>query len=1147
MAPIHPDDETALASPMHPTRRCHVLLGMALLGIVSLTQANAAVAEEAEVISLRGKGEAKEAPQADWRVATLRQRLRGGAFVRTGDLSQMALLLQDQTQLRLNQNSMLQIKETAAGAPTRLDLTVGRVWMQAKGGPARPSGGAPSVVVETPSATAAIRGTDWELAVDERGVTLLTVLSGEVEFFNAFGRLTVLPNEQARVEPGRAPVKVLLTHARERVQWVTAYRAQPTRWARGRTPALDRLIDAIEAGRLVEAMPALDAASKTSADHALVLADLLLSRGEVGAAIERLEAAQTRFSGEGRFPALLARAYVIADRAPAAATLLGAARRTYANEIEVWLASGDLARFEGDERAANAAYRTALSMHEQSAPAWFGLGVVATEREDVRPARSALSEALRLDPNGAGYLGEWGTLHTFSDQFDVARNAFEAALAGQPDDYVALTGLGILHLKRGDPEAALRSLLEAGLLEPRYARAALYTAVAYYQLGRRTAAIETFNRAAELDPRDPLPHLMLAVVASDELAWGDAVSASRAAVERMPYLKSLNPLLNNQKGYAGVGSAIASFGLEEWAQAYAYDAYTPYWAGSHLFLADRFAGLFNKNSELYQGFLTDPTVFGASNRFSTLVPRPGDYVTVAGTVARQDFRGAEAQVVFNGYHNEVLPFAYHVSLDGFRFLRVDDDGIDGKAGVATVGLGARPSHDLGLFLFATRNRTSVTYVDSTLGFPGNPIALDTERVDAGLSFKFAPESQAWIKVGRGRERPSLRGEIFVTADGEAFTFDVASFSATTSADDAQWRHTVDLTPAWQLGWGAEYAAQTLPSSVLLTAAQTVGVAEVANTEFRSRLFYVSNRFRPVPDGLLQVDLDWNALRKRHERVNLLLVAGEDPLVLESASDDRDIDELDARVGVAWRLRPEQTLRLAWQQWRRPASVSTLGPVDTAGIPLDDRLVTIGGRLQRVRGQFEWEMTPRTFWQFHADRRRIENVPNPAGALLPEFELTDLERLRNLIQNNVNNVDLYEDDPEFGAGEVRAAGIALNQILTPASSIALRYLYHDGRNTTTEYTGKAIPFLPKHLGQIGMTWVAMPRLQLSGVATYRSARYADEANTDRLASGWNIALGAYWESVDKRISIGAAAENLLPNKDAGRPSRALVGLQVVLRQ
>ena len=1141
-----PDDEIALAAYAFRRNPSHVLLGLALLGFAS-AHTSAATPDEAEIVSLQGRGEAKETSQSDWHLATIRQRLRGGAFVRTGDLSQMALLLQDQTQLRLNQNSMLQIKDTAAaGAPTRLDLAVGRVWMQAKGGAARPAGGAPAVVVETPSATAAIRGTDWELTVDGQGVTVLTVLSGEVEFFNAFGRLTVLPNEQARVEPGKAPVKVLLTNARERIQWVTAYRAQPSRWARSRTPALDAIVDAIEADRLGEALPALEAARETSADATLLLADIMLSRGDVAGAIRLLEDGTRRFPADGRIPALLARAYVIADRGTDAAALLDGARRSHAAEVEVWIASGDVARFDGDERAATAAYRTALSLRDASAPAWFGLGVVATEREDVRPARRALGEALRLDPNGPGFLGELGTLETFSDELAAAGNAFDAALAKQPDDYVALTGRGVLLLKRGDPQAALRSFLEAGVLEPRYARAALYTGVAYYQLDRRNAAIEMFNRAAELDPRDPLPYLMLAVVASDDLAWGDALTASRAAVERMPYLKSLNQLLNNQKGYAGVGSAIASFGLEEWAQAYAYEAYTPYWAGSHLFLADRFAGLFNKNSELFQGFLTDPTVFGASNRFSTLVPRPGDYATIVGTVARQDFRAAEAQLVLNGYHNEALPFAYHVSLDGFRFLPVGDEGIDGRSGVATVGLGMRPVHDVGVFLFATKNRTPVTFSDAELGFPGNPVALDSHRVDAGLNLKFAPDSQAWIKAGSGRDRPSLSGEVLVDVEGERIGLDVTSFSSTTRASDWQWRHTVDAARGYQLSWGVEYAKQTLPSSVLLTAPSTIVLGERANTEFRSRMFYASNRFRPTAEWLLQADLGYSAIRKRHARDDLLILPGADPLVLDSATDDRDVDGFEGRAGFAWRLRPEQTLRLAWQQWRRPASVSTLGPVDTAGIPLDDRLVTVGGRLQRVRAQFEWEMTSRTFWQFHADRRRIDNVPNPAGALLPDFELTDLERLRNLIQNNVNTPDLYEDDPEFGAGRVAGGGVALNHILSPTASMAVRYLYQQGRNTTSEFSGNAIPFVPKHLAQIGFTWVALPRLQLSGVATWRSVRYADEANADRLASGWNIALGAYWESLDKRWSLGAAAENLLPDRDAGRPSRPLVGAQVVFR-
>jgi hypothetical protein len=44
----------------------------------------------------------------------------------------------------------------------------------------------------------------------------------------------------------------------------------------------------------------------------------------------------------------------------------------------------------------------------------------------------------------------------------------------------------------------------------------------------------------------------------------------------------------------------------------AQQSYSPYLAASHLFLADRYPGEYNKNSELLQGFLTDPTAFGGS-------------------------------------------------------------------------------------------------------------------------------------------------------------------------------------------------------------------------------------------------------------------------------------------------------------------------------------------------------------------------------------------------------------------------------------------------------------------------------------------------------------------------------------------------------
>jgi hypothetical protein len=56
---------------------------------------------------------------------------------------------------------------------------------------ARAERGGTGVTVETPAASAAIRGTDWTMTVDASGRTSLVVLEGLVELSNAFGSVRV--------------------------------------------------------------------------------------------------------------------------------------------------------------------------------------------------------------------------------------------------------------------------------------------------------------------------------------------------------------------------------------------------------------------------------------------------------------------------------------------------------------------------------------------------------------------------------------------------------------------------------------------------------------------------------------------------------------------------------------------------------------------------------------------------------------------------------------------------------------------------------------------------------------------------------------------------------------------------------------------
>ena len=72
----------------------------------------------AEIIDLQGQGDQRTASAAEWRPARQAQMLSAGDFVRTRDAARMALVFADETQLRLHQNTVLQVKTIAtAGQP----------------------------------------------------------------------------------------------------------------------------------------------------------------------------------------------------------------------------------------------------------------------------------------------------------------------------------------------------------------------------------------------------------------------------------------------------------------------------------------------------------------------------------------------------------------------------------------------------------------------------------------------------------------------------------------------------------------------------------------------------------------------------------------------------------------------------------------------------------------------------------------------------------------------------------------------------------------------------------------------------------------------------------------------------------------------
>ena len=1196
-----------------PHKKIGLPAASALAALVALAwplHAQAAVppGAAAEIISLQGAGDQRAASTTAWQPARPAQALATGDFVRTREAAKMALLFADDTQLRLHQNTVLQVKGVATPAQpvTTLLLSAGRAWTQTR----RADGS--RLNLETPAATAAIRGTDWHMSVEDDGRSVLTVLSGTVEFSNAQGLVSVGANEAALAEVGKAPVKLVLSQPRDRIQWVNALGADPVphlaaeplppalapvrsalaardvagaraalaQARSGVSPAWVAALEsaiALQAGDLRLAREQLTAQMNTSASAGattplppqpplavwLMQSDLQLMDGEGAAAVGTLRGALARWPAHPAVLAQLARVQMLTDRVDEAAATLAPTQG--AAHVDLALVRAELARRQGDAPGTLAAYTEATLLAADDARGWQGLGSAHTEREDTGPARQNLQRALAVSPHAPGAYGELGTLETFVNRFTEAGQAFAAALDDNPVDYVALTGQGLLHLKQGQPQAALDVLLRAGLMEPRYARAKTWTAVAYYQLGRPADALSTLHQASALDDKDPVPYMLLAQIHTDLFQPGEAVEAARAAVQRMPYLKSLNQLANDQKGSANLGASLAFFGMEDWALELAQQSFSPYWGASHLFLADRYPGEFNKNSELFQGFLTDPMAFGASQRFSSLLQRPGSHGSVDAWQEQEFYQLSAPSVTLNGMDNQHVPLSWFVKAQKAKGRRFPIDvgvtnrpavydatgSAEADVDVFTLGLGMQPTERLHLFAYV--NHTGIQLRAPNVF--GSAADKTSQQGVLGLSYRWGPTEQTWVKLGRSLEGaridrfPALF-EFAPLTGGAAFS--VSPRKATT---DLQFRHNVDPQPGtrWSVALehvlekqGSELSGVGVLSTDLdgQTFSDTVYFGGLNAIDRRYTGLTLDGQHQLTPNFRMDGALAFQQIRQHVDGSSYLRLAtsGFENLDAAQLRDTKRV--VSPRLGAVLQPMAGATLRVAYQDWLRPLSVSTLTRVETAGIAVEDRLVEAGGRLKRMVAQWNQELGDSSFVSARADHLRVRN-PGTLGVDLRTPSLPFLTEMRNAQLINLSSTDVLEDTPTFYAAKLSALALGASHIVNRRWSVYSKYHYQHSQSeyqsgdAATVANTYAIPYIPRHTLVLGTTWASSARVYLSGRAVYRSERFEDQSNLTRRPPGWSLDLVGYWETQDKHWVIGAGALNLFGDRSPRQTTRYVI--------
>jgi tetratricopeptide (TPR) repeat protein len=384
-------------------------------------------------------------PTRQQRPAEVRQDLKAGDVLRTNAAGTLAIVFADRTQIRLGRNSTLVVKQVRQGSPSSVTLQRGSLW-------SRSPRGASNLSVETPSATAAIRGTEYSIVADEEQTTL-SVIDGVVDFFNPQGSLEVREGQSASARLGQAPTRIFTVNPATREQMLY-YMALEEGLAYLRPSPVSQ----IASRSIVERVKAIAPDNRTPEDWILL--------AEAGAEIEAkasIVSALARARSAGLTPGQEARAKLVEAGYAAKARDFRRALRLYEEALpslsgrqrEVARYGRFIARTLVDPAIAD---EELPPLNEGEAVSYVGQAYIAAYLGEFDKARAIVDVGLRRFPNESALYAIKGGIGILTGDEKAMDEASQRALAIDPADPFAISIRAVLDLHyRGNPEAAVRS------------------------------------------------------------------------------------------------------------------------------------------------------------------------------------------------------------------------------------------------------------------------------------------------------------------------------------------------------------------------------------------------------------------------------------------------------------------------------------------------------------------------------------------------------------------------------------------------------------------------------------------------------------------------------------------------------------------
>ena len=756
----------------------------------------------------------------------------------------------------------------------------------------------------------------------------------------------------------------------------------------------------------------------------------------------------------------------------------------------------------GDSRKAKDAFRRSILLDPLNDECMAKLADLLREEGYIPEALKLIEEALLIAPWNAIHRYNYGRLLADINKIDRARGEFRKSLNLDPTFSRAYLGEAIILLKEGKPDEALKELSTANLFEPNLAEIHTFLAIAYYQKMNARAALEELKRAEECDPLDSTPHQLRSTIFKDLYRPVEAIDEGRQVLGLLPYRRASGEALLDagHNGNMSLNKGLDFFSFPEWSLYYAQKAVfiTPYRNTSHIGVALAYSQLGDVSSlQGYNEFM-DPTQTEAliglaldanvsfSNRYSTLINKPGQYFTPGGAYAFGDSNEGQADLTAAGNFGHRFPLTYLLIAGGDR----DSGHLQNSSyrnWYTILHLAYKPTYDQDMFVQMSyhKNWGEITPALSlSLEKPDNNQDFrDTMNfIQFGYHKRFGPNSHL-IAAGRydysfGRvENPDFKSDsTYFSTEGVSFRNFAAGI-----------RHLVTLYENHQFTQGIEANLSELTDN-----SDWVDYPkELLQLSFpekrRSLYYYVYDRWAAIPGITVDGGLFFTYYSAENsssftDNIRHRIYFGETKIT-------RDTYTLNPRIGVAIDLWKKGTLRMAYQSRSNPAFSGVLAPVDTSGL-IPPTFNIAFSRADDLEGSVEYELTRRTFLK----------------GLLGYQKLSDLTTIG-----------------ENGEAQLFYARLAINQILGQMFSFSARYHYNESRYL--DGSGRQLPGIPKGSGDARLVFIYPSDIKMVLKESYVGARYADYANTIKLKGYFTTDIYAQKEFFQKRVFLSAAITDL----------------------